>query len=305
MKTSWGASVIHVGDCLAGLSKVENRSIACAIADPPYFKVLGGKDSWDYQWRTKDEYLSWCSQWFQEVFRVLRGNGHFWLWGYYDILAQCHPMLLELGFRHRQTIIWDKGMQVVAGRATRKYQMYPNVTEFCVNYVKWNREDLRQTLKARQMEMRLTAGEINDHMGVRSNGGGMWSIYTGENVCAQIPTRERWEKMMGILHLDIPYEDVQMVWNSVPGITNVWSDIPAPDSRGRVNPSQKPLEALRRIVLPSTLVGDRVLDLFAGSLGVASVCQELGRGCTSIESDANQVQQALALRGIPQEQVST
>lgn len=288
--------MIYVGDCLAGLSKVESRSIACCIADPPYFKVLGGKGSWDYQWRTEDDYLNWCSQWFQEVFRVLRGNGHFWLWGYYDILAQCHPKLLALGFRHRQTIIWDKGMQAVAGRATRKYQMYPNVTEFCVNYVKWNRDELRQTLKARQKELGLSADEINGHMGVRANGGGMWSIYTGENVCAQIPTRERWEKLMDILNLNVPYEDVQMVWNPVPGVTNVWSDIPVPDSKNRVNPSQKPLEALRRIVTPSTLAGDRVLDLFAGSLGGAHVCRELGRHCISIEAHADQVQRALVLR---------
>lgn len=289
--------MIFVGDSTEGLRQVESSTVASAVADPPYFKVLGGKDSWDYQWPDEDAYLKWCSEWFGEVYRVLRGNGHFWLWGYYDMLARCHPILLDAGFRHRETVLWDKGMQAVSGRATKKYKMYPNVTEFCVRYVKWNREELRLLLRARQKELGLTALQINEHMGVKTNGGGMWSIYTGNNVCAQIPTSDRWLRIMDIMGLDIPYSEVEMVWNTIPGLTNVWSDI-APDRRDRISPAQKPLEACRRLITPTTRRGDLVLDLFGGSLGVSKVAQRGGRRFVAVERDESLVREAVAFRGL-------
>ena len=45
----------------------------------------------------------------------------------------------------------------------------------------------------------VTAKEINEMLGVKSNGGGMWSIYTGKNVCKQLPTEELWGKLQKIL----------------------------------------------------------------------------------------------------------
>ena len=36
-------------------------------------------------------------------------------------------------------------------------------------------------------------------LGVKSNGGGMWSIYTGKNICEQFPTKEIWTKLEDIL----------------------------------------------------------------------------------------------------------
>lgn len=124
----------------------------------------------------------------------------------------------------------------------------------------------------------------------------MWSIYTGNNVCAQIPTCERWEKIVDILQLDIPYSEVGVTWKTIPGLTNVWSDIP-PD-RDRLSPAQKPFEAYRRLILPTTQEGDLVLDLFAGSLVGSSVCQRNGRDVIAVERDEKLVRSAVEFRGL-------
>lgn len=283
---------VRLEDVLTTLRSLENSSFALVMADPPYFKVAG--EAWDRQWRTSADYVAWCSSWLSEVVRVLRPNGHLWLWGFYDGLAPLHPVLEELGMLFRQTVVWNKGMQVVAGRATKNYRQYPNVTELCVNYVKWNREQVRELLLQRQQELGLSALEINTRMGVKTNGGGMWSLYTGENVCAQIPTREKWERLCQALELEIPYEEIELPWNVELGLTNVWSGLRV---ESRTHPTQKPDEAIRRIVTASTKEGDPVLDLFAGSLVGRRVCRRLARPCVSVERDLEYVTAALRVDG--------
>ena len=70
-----------------------------------------------------------------------------------------------------------------------------------------------------------TAKEINEKLGVKSNGGGMWSIYTGKNVCKQLPTEELWNKLQQILQFDLPYSKICQTYNAQLGITDVWDDI--------------------------------------------------------------------------------
>lgn len=279
---------IHVGDVLDVLPTLEDASFDLVMADPPYFKIVD--EGWDRQWRTTEDYRKWCVQWLEHVPRLLRPNGHLWVWGYFDGLAPLHEPLAELGMVFRQMVVWNKGMQAVAGRATRRYRQYPNVTEYCVNYVRWNREIVRKILLDRQRELDISAKEINERLGVKSNGGGMWSLYTGNNVCAQVPTRERWGLLCSALEMEVPYEEIELTWNTQVGITNVWSDLRIDE---RTHPTQKPDEAVRRIVTASTGEGGAVLDLFAGSLVGRRVCQRARRTCVSVERDVQYVEAAL------------
>jgi site-specific DNA-methyltransferase (adenine-specific) len=281
-------------DCEQGLARIKDGAASCVIADPPYYKVLGTE--WDYRWRCEEDYIQWCEKWMTQAHRVLRANGHFWLWGYYNILARCHSSILKIGFKHRQTIIWDKGIQAVAGRKTSTYKQYPNVTEYCVGFVKWSRDDIRVLLLNRQKEMKVSNKEMNEALGVKTNGGGMWSIYTANNVCEQIPTEEAWEAICRILQLEVPYSAIGQIWETIPGITNVWSDIPPVKGKYRINPAQKPNEAIRRLVMPTTRPNDLVIDLFAGSMGVYEICETNNRRCISIEQNEVQVDSAIRVR---------
>ena len=198
-------SIIH-GDCIEELKKISDNYFDLTIADPPYWKVINEK--WDYKWRTEKDYIEWSIQWLEEVYRTLRYGGTFYLFGYYRTLALLVPHLQSIGFELRQQIIIDKGIKAIAGRATKNYRMFPNVTESILFLTKDNKRFLRDVLRRQQKCLGLKAKEINEALGVKSNGGGMWSIYSGDNICEQFPTRILWEKLRKILQFDIEYDQL-------------------------------------------------------------------------------------------------
>lgn len=270
------------GDCLNILSGFTDNSVDLYIADPPYWKVVGQK--WDYQWRTEEDYLKWCEPWLREVYRTLRYGGSFYLFGYFRMLALLVPYLKETGFDLRQQIIINKGMRSVSGRATKNYRMFPNVTESILFLTKDNIRYARNLLKARQEELKLTSKEINEALGVKSNGGGMWSIYTGKNICEQFPTRELWESLQKILQFNLPYDSIAQTFNAEMGVTDVWDDIDFYTEK-RYHPTQKPLKLITRLISASSNPGDLVVDPFGGSGSTIVAAKRLKRNCKTIEID--------------------
>lgn len=273
---------IILGDCIEKLKSVSDNYFDLVVADPPYWKVIGEK--WDYQWRTEEDYLDWCKKWLEEVYRTLRIGGTFYLFGYFRMLVFLVPILQDMGFELRQQIIINKGMKAVAGRATKKYKMFPNVTESVLFLVKDNKKYAKQLLLDQQKKLGLKSKEINEALGVKSNGGGMWSIYTGKNVCEQFPTKELWAKLESVLKFHIPYEQIAQTYNAEMGITDVWDDIDF-YSEKRIHPTQKPLPLIERLIEVSSNEGDKVLDPFAGSGSTLIACENNNRIATVIELD--------------------
>lgn len=264
-------NIIYNLDCTIGLTKyLEDESVDLIIADPPYFKVIG--ERWDYMWRTEDDYLAWSKEWISEITRVLRKGGSFYLFGYFRMLSRLLPILEEHGLELRQQIILNKGMQAVSGRATKNYKMFPNVTESILFLYKDPKPFVKSFLKQRQKELGYTAKYINEQLGVKSNGGGMWSIYTGNNVCKQLPTEEIWDKLQSILQFDLPYKKISQTYNPQLGISDVWDDINFYGEKNRFHPTQKPLKLISRLILASSNEQDIVLDPFMGSGTTAVSC---------------------------------
>ena len=112
----------------------------------------------------------------------------------------------------------------------------------------------------------------------------MWSIYTGNNVCKQLPTEELWNKLSNILSFDIPYNNIQMTFNAQMGLTDVWSDINF-YSQKRIHPTQKPETLINRLVLASSNPNDKVLDPFMGSGTTAVSCKKNNRNFIGFEID--------------------
>ena len=275
---------IILGDCIEELKKLESGSIDLVIADPPYWKVIGEK--WDYQWRTEQEYVQWSLNWMSEASRVLRYGGTFYLFGYFRTLALLVPHFDEMELDLRQQIIIDKGMRAVSGRATKKYKLFPNTTESALFMIKDNKKFVKPFLKKHQELSGLKSKEINEALGVKSNGGGMWSIYTGKNVCEQFPTKELWTKLQRVLGFNLEYEKVAQTFNPQMGITDVWRDIDFYKEK-RVHPTQKPLPLIKRLIQASSNEGDLVLDPFAGSGSTAISAIQLNRDYLTIELDEN------------------
>lgn len=277
--------IIHKADCVSGISEhVKPGSVDLVIADPPYFKVIGEK--WDYQWRSEEDYIEWSKGWIEKSAESLRLGGSFYIFGYFRTLASLIPIFESFGLKLRQQIVVNKGIQAVSGRATKNYKMFPNVTESILFFIKDPIPFSRSYLKEQQARTGLTAKQINEALGVKSNGGGMWSIYTGKNICEQLPTRDLWEKLSDVLQFDLPYDDINITFNTQLGFTDVWDDIDFyAERRTRVHPTQKPLPLIERLVLTSSNEGDLVLDPFMGSGTTAIAALQNRRNSIGFELD--------------------
>lgn len=274
---------IYNEDCLEGMRRIPNDTIDLVIADPPYWKVV--KEKWDYQWRTEKDYVDWCLKWIKEVSRILRIGGTFYCFGYFRTLALLVPYLEDMELELRQQIILDKGMRAVSGRATKNYKMFPNVTESILFIIKDNKKFIKPFLKERQNALGLKAKEINEALGVKSNGGGMWSIYTGKNVCEQFPTKELWNKLSETLKFDYPYDKIAQTFNPQMGFTDVWTDIDFYKEK-HLHPTQKPLKLIRRLIEVSSNKGDIVLDPFMGGGTTAIAAINNNRNFIGFELDS-------------------
>ncbi len=257
-----GNAVIYNGDVTSFLSEEEDCSIDLAILDPPYWRVVNEK--WDRQWKTEEDYVCWVSQWSAELFKKMRYGGSIYLFGYFRTLSKLISPLELMGYQLRQQIIIDKGLRAISGRATKDYKIFPNVTESCLLLIKDPYPYTRSLLLEAKKNRSLSSREINEKIGVKSNGGGMWSIYTGENICRQIPTKEIWDKFSDIFKLKVDYCKISQTFNPIKGLTDVWTDINFYEE-SRIHPTQKPLKLIKRLIEASSSEKDLIVDPFLGS----------------------------------------
>jgi site-specific DNA-methyltransferase (adenine-specific) len=68
---------IQHGDCLVGMKQLPERSVDVVVTSPPY--NLGIDYSTYKDTKPHTEYLNWCAQWAQEIGRVLKADGSFFL----------------------------------------------------------------------------------------------------------------------------------------------------------------------------------------------------------------------------------
>ena len=273
---------IICGDCIAELKKIPDRSVDLIILDPPYWKVVN--EHWDYQWRTESDYAKWCFEWFTELSRIIKLSGSLYLFGYLRNLFYLYKDILDLGFVFRQQIVIDKGIRSIGGRATKGYKMFPNVTESLLFFIYDSKPYIKEFLKKRQQELGLTSLDINKKLGVKINGGGVWSLYTGENILAQVPTKEMWDRLQQALEFDLPHEEIAQTFNIEMGLTDVWKDINFYKEE-RHHPTQKPIDLIERIIKASTKEGMVVLDPFLGAGSTAIAAHNLNRRFIGIDID--------------------
>ena len=121
-------------DVLEGVKNIPDKSQDLIIADPPYYKAIN--ESWDKQWKTEEEYLDWCKQWFNECVRVLKDTGSFYCYGNFDILSKQKVLIFDKQLNFRQNITLNKGLKSIAGRTSDKLRMFPTASEQLVFYTK-------------------------------------------------------------------------------------------------------------------------------------------------------------------------
>src|SRR5688572_5277885 len=97
--------VLHHGDCIEEMAKLDAGCIDLVFADPP-FNIGYEYDTYDDR-KKAEEYLAWSRRWGEQVFRVLKPAGTFWLAIGDEYAADLKVLFQrELGFTCRSWVVW-------------------------------------------------------------------------------------------------------------------------------------------------------------------------------------------------------
>jgi DNA modification methylase len=96
---------LHQIDCIEGLQQLAPASVDLAFADPP-FNIGYEYDVYDDR-RDADQYVAWTRRWGEQISRVLKPHGSFWLAIGDEFAAELKLLFQkELGFTCRNWVIW-------------------------------------------------------------------------------------------------------------------------------------------------------------------------------------------------------
>lgn len=231
---------IYCADCLPTLKKMPNGFVSLTVTSPPYNI---GKE---YETPLPlEEYLNWCEQWMNEVYRIARPDGSFWLnVGYVEMPRKAKaiplPYLLwnKSPFYLLQEVVWNYG----AGVASKK-SLSPRNEKF-LWYVK----------------------DPNNYT---------FNLDAIRDPDVKYPQ----QKKNGKLRCNSIGKNPSDVWQ----IAKVTSGEDRASPERTPHPAQFPLDLVNRVVIGFSNPGELVLDPFLGSGTVAVSCLEHGRKVIGIE----------------------
>ena len=264
------------GDCLERMKEIPDGSVDLILTDPPYVRMVNQK--WDNM--SDSEAQNFYEKVFNEVNRILRFGGRCLMFGSNDTLGFYYQNSKLL---NRELLIVEKDVKKVsAGRNTKQYKQHVNCTEYVFVATKYAREYVRGLLLSAKADTNLSSKEINELLGVKSNGGGMWSIYTGNNKCNQVPTKEQWFKFKNIFRLLPDYNTFEEVFNNGMSMGNVLKDYNF-ITKNRLHPTQKPVDLLEYLIKTYSNEGETVLDFTFGSCSTGVACLNTNRKFIGVE----------------------
>lgn len=279
-------------DALELLQSLDDKSVDLILTDPPYYKLL--KVSWDNQWKTKDDYLSWLGNIIKECQRVLKNNGSFYMfaspemsWHVEGVVRKYFNVLNHIRWRDKESMA-----KRVCKEELRRYLNNSEEIIFAEQFVASNVfEPIRSYLNESRKQSRLTHKKINALLGLSLKGGGLSPHLFGT---AQwiLPTEQHYNILKQ--HMDLkPYGEIKQEYealrrtfkltNDVP-YNNTWHFKQTPAKKGR-HPCQKPEELISHIINVSSNEGDLVVDMFCGSCVVPKCCEKMNRRCVAGDVD--------------------
>ena len=160
---------IMMGDCIAEMARLPDKSVDMIFADPPYnlqlggdlFRPEGGKvDACDDDWDKFDSltvYDDFTRDWLHEARRILKDNGTIWVIGSYHNIYRVGALLQDADFWILNDIVWRKSNPMPNFRGTR----FTNAHETLIWCAK--DEKARYTFNYRAMKA------LNDDLQMRSD----------------------------------------------------------------------------------------------------------------------------------------
>ena len=160
---------IIVGDCVAAMRALPDKSVDAVFADPPYNLQLGGElfrpdgshvdavtDNWD-KFDSYAAYDAFTRGWLAQAHRVLKDSGTIWVIGSYHNIFRVGAAVQDLGFWILNDIVWRKANPMPNFKGTR----FTNAHETLIWASKG--EGARYTFNYRSMKT------LNDELQMRSD----------------------------------------------------------------------------------------------------------------------------------------
>lgn len=232
---------IFQADCLNAMRQLPPEVVDLTVTSPPYNIGKEYEDTLPLE-----QYLEWSQAWMQEIYRLTKSSGAFWLnVGYISIpdTAKALPLSYLLWNRSPfflvQEVVWNYG----AGVAGRKFLSPRN-------------EKLLWFVKDSQ-HYTFNLDEIRDP-----------------------DVKYPHQKKNGKLRCNTIGKNPSDVWQ----IAKVTSGADRASPERTPHPAQFPLDLVRRIIIGFSNRGDTILDPFMGSGSTAEACLNLGRCVIGFET---------------------
>jgi site-specific DNA-methyltransferase (adenine-specific) len=253
---------LYQGDCIQGLSQVEQGSVDLVFADPP-FNIGYEYDVYDDRSDT-EQYLDWTRKWGREVHRVLKPAGTFWLAIGDEYAAELKLIFQnDLGFTCRSWVIWYYTFGV---NCTKKFsRSHTHLFHFV-------KDKKCYTFNSMAAGVRVPSARQLVYADARADDDG------------RLPD-DTWILRPQDLGEGFQAHEDTWFFSRVCGTFN---------ERAGWHGCQMPEQLLGRIIKVSSNPGDLVLDPFGGSGTTLAVSQKLGRRWIGFELSPNYASQARA-----------
>jgi site-specific DNA-methyltransferase (adenine-specific) len=241
---------IHQGDCIELMQQVDSGTIDLVFADPPF--NIGYEYDQYHDQQEDEEYIAWSRQWMEEVHRILKPGGTFWLAIGDEYAAELKvDAEHKIGFSTRSWVVWYYTFGVNCKRKFSRSHVH------LFHFVK---DENRFTFNAEDPAVRVLSARALVYADKRANPNG------------RLPD-DTWVLRPQDLPQGFDTMDDTVYFARVAGTFA---------ERQGFHGCQMPEQLLGRIVRVSSNPGDVVLDPFAGSGTTLSVAKKLGRkwiGC--------------------------
>lgn len=244
--TSWEGwlGAIHLRDCIEGLADLPAGCIDLVFADPPFnigYQYDVYEDAKEYR-----EYLDWSRKWIEQVYRVLKGDGTFWLAIGDEYAAELKLLAREIGFHPRSWVIWYYTFGV---NCQKKF------SRSHVHLLYFVKDRQRFTFRSEELENRIPSARMLVYGDRRADARGRlpddtWILRPQDLPEGFSAGEDTWyfPRVAGTFHQRAGWHGCQM-----------------------------PEQLLGRIIRLCSHPGDIVLDPFAGSATTLVVAKKLGR----------------------------
>ena len=273
---------IHHADWLT--NNLPDKSVQLIIADPPYFEVKG---SFDFVWKSFDDYLKDVEKWAIECKRLLAENGTLYWFGGSKRIAYTQ-VIFDKYFGLVNNLVWEKAEAdgLFGTTGSEQLRSYPNSTERILMYsndvynltqcVYSIRDYIRAEIERARGKIILK--EVNEALGTATNGGGVASACLSlDKAEPAMFTKEMYQKLQVWLNggkeyeylrkeyeeLRKEYEELRRPFENVTKSTEILKVRFKPSEYD--HPTVKPEMLARLLILTSSRKNDLVLIPFAGS----------------------------------------